>query len=88
MLLGTLGPLFVPEISAPRSHGRGPEDRGLSRFLFRCLREWGSGGSEFLDCDLLFRAEPIFQLVTVFSAPFLVQFERAQSDLIFEFELL
>jgi hypothetical protein len=37
----------------------------------------GGGGAEFLDCDLLFRAEPVFQLMTVLSAACLIELVRA-----------
>ena len=48
----------------------------------------GSGGSEFLDGDLFFRAVPIFEFVAVFSAARRIQFVGTVADLVFEFEVL
>jgi len=59
--------------------------------LFPCcgrLLELGGGGSEFLDGDLLFCAEPVVQFVAVLAASFLVEFIGALADLVFEFDLL
>ena len=52
------------------------------------MRISGGGGSEFLNGELLFRTEPVFLLMTVFSAADLVEFVSSFSDLVFKFELL
>src|SRR6266704_3684722 len=61
--------------------------RGFFPYCGRMLFELG-GGSTFLACHLLFRAEPIFQFVAVFSASFLVECVGAEADLVFEFNVL
>ena len=43
---------------------------------------------EFLDGELLFCAEPIFFVVTVLAASFLVEFIGTLSDLLLEFDVL
>ena len=53
--------------------------------LFGCVRKSGGGGSEFLDGDLLFGAEPIFLVVAVLATAGFVEFVGAFSDLVFEF---
>ena len=56
-------------IKRPRS---GPGPASLSGW--ECVHKSGGGGAEFLDCDLLFGAEPIFLFVTVLAAAGLVEF--------------
>jgi hypothetical protein len=48
----------------------------------------GGGGAEFLDRNLLFRAEPIFLFVTVLLAAGLVEFTGTLSDLVLKFDVL
>jgi hypothetical protein len=55
---------------------------------WECLHKSGGGGAEFLDGDLLFCAEPIFLVVAVLAASFLVEFVGAFSDLLLEFDVL
>ena len=43
---------------------------------WECVHRSGGGGSEFLDCDLLFCAEPIFEFVALCSAARLIQIRR------------
>ena len=52
-------------------------DRGLPYFLrVEVVRKSGGGGAEFLACELLFGAEPVFHLVAVLAAACLIQFVR------------
>jgi len=40
---------------------------------WKCVRKSGGSGSKFLNCDLLFCAEPVFRLVTVLPAACLIE---------------
>ena len=55
--------------------GVGPGPASLSGW--ECVHRSGGGGSEFLDYDLLFCAEPIFLVVTVFPAACLIELVRS-----------
>src|SRR5207253_480492 len=64
---------------------KAPSGRGLPSLSgWECVYKSGGGSSVFL-CDFLFRAEPIFQFVTVLPASFLIEFVGALADLVFEF---
>jgi len=58
----------LADIKKPRS---GPGPASLSGW--ECLHKSGGGGAVFLDGDLLFSAEPIFLVVAVLAASFLVE---------------
>jgi len=52
--------------------------RGMPHFsAWKCVRKSGGSGSKFLNCDLLFCAEPVFHFVTVLPAACLIELVRA-----------
>jgi hypothetical protein len=60
-------------------------DRGMPHSLLGEVVGKSDGcGYNFLACDLLFGAEPVFLLVTVLPAARLIEFVRAHADLVFE----
>ena len=56
------------------SHEKPRIEPGHGSFWSRCARKSGAGGSVFLGRDFQFGAEPIFLIVAVFAASFLVEF--------------
>jgi hypothetical protein len=72
-------PSYGADNNSPACMKKAPGQSGafLHSYCRGVLCESGDCGSEFLDGDLLFRAEPIFLLVTVLATACLVEFVRA-----------
>lgn len=62
---------------------KSPGDRGFE-ICFECRIELGGDDADLPLSDLLLRAEPVIEIVAVFSAACLIEFMRAVADLFFE----